>query len=68
MFDYRLGNRSALDWVVESYRVKKDARSNLVSDPNRPSEPMWIPDLIKRVASVSLQTQELVARLPEMFG
>ena len=28
---------------------------------------MWIPDLIKRVASVSLQTGELVARLPAVF-
>ena len=67
MFDYKLGNRSALDWVVESYRVKSDARSGLTSDPNRASEPMWIPDLIKRVASVSLQTGELVARLPNLF-
>ena len=68
MFDYKLGNRSALDWVVESYRVKTDARSGLTSDPNRKGEPMWMPDLVKRVASVSLQTGELVARLPEMLG
>ena len=68
MFDYKLGNRSALDWVVESYRVKSDDRSKLTSDPNRASEPMWIPDLIKRVASVSLQTGELVARLPDVFA
>ena len=27
---------------------------------------MWVPDLIKRVASVSLQTGELVARLPSV--
>ena len=44
MFDYRLGNRSALDWVVESYRVKTDARSGLVSDPNRSDDPNFISD------------------------
>ena len=35
VFDYRLGNRSALDWVIDQYRVTEDARSGIVSDPNR---------------------------------
>ena len=65
MFEYRLGNRSALDWLVESYRVKTDKRSGLVSDPNRPDEPNFILDLIARVATVSLETQRLIGELPE---
>jgi predicted helicase len=64
MFEYRLGNRSALDWIVESYRVKVDARSGLVSDPNRPDEPKFILDLIGKVATVSLETQKLIGELP----
>ena len=68
MFDYRLGNRSALDWVVESYRVKADARSGLVSDPNCDDEPRFILDLIARVATVSLETSRLVAQLPSLIG
>ncbi len=68
MFDYRLGNRSALDWVVESYRVKADARSGLVSDPNRSEDKRFIPDLIGRVASVALETSRLVGELPELSG
>ena len=28
-FDYRLGNRSALEWVADQYRVKTDKRSGL---------------------------------------
>lgn len=67
MFDYKLGNRSALDWVVECYRVKTDARSGLMSDPNRKDEPKFILDLIAKVATVSLETQKLVAQLPEIF-
>lgn len=67
MFAYKLGNRSALDWVVESFRVKDDKRSGLTSDPNREQEPRFILDLIGRVARVSLETQELVARLPELY-
>ena len=34
-FDYRLGTRSALEWVVDQYRVKTDKRSGIVNDPNR---------------------------------
>ncbi len=68
MFSYKLGNRSALDWVVESFRVKEDARSGLVSDPNRSDEPRFILDLIGRVATVSLETQKLVGQLPPLFA
>ena len=67
MFQYQLGNRSALDWVVESYRVKTDARSGLVSDPNRSDEPKFIVDLIGKVAAVSLETMRLIGELPELF-
>lgn len=34
-FDYRLGNRSALDWVIDQYQVSTDKRSGITSDPNR---------------------------------
>ena len=64
MFEYKLGNRSALDWIVESYRVKEDARSGLVSDPNRKDEPRFILDLVGKIATVSLETQRLIAELP----
>ena len=30
-FDYRLGNRSALEWVIDQYRVSTDARSGIVN-------------------------------------
>ncbi|HYT41343.1 MAG TPA: type ISP restriction/modification enzyme, partial [Methylomirabilota bacterium] len=33
-FQYRLGNRSALDWVIDQYQVSIDKRSGIVSDPN----------------------------------
>ena len=33
-FAYQLGNRSALEWVLDQYRVKVDKRSGIVNDPN----------------------------------
>ena len=34
-FQYRLGNRSVLEWVVDQYRVKTDRRSGIENGPNR---------------------------------
>jgi predicted helicase len=57
---YRLGNRSALEWVVDQYRV--DPKTG--EDPNRPDDPEYIVRLVQRVVTVSLRTVALVSRLP----
>ena len=65
-FDYRLGNRSALEWVIDQYRVKTDKRSGIVNDPNRADDPRYIVKLIGKVIAVSLETVEIVERLPDL--
>jgi predicted helicase len=62
-FDYKLGNRSALEWVIDQYCVKADKRSGIVTDPNRGDDPQYIVKLIKRVVTVSLETAEIVEGL-----
>ena len=66
VFDYRLGTRSALEWIVDQYRIKVDKRSGIKNDPNREDEPRYIVDLIARVIHVSLKTVEIVKSLPEL--
>ena len=65
-FEYRLGNRSALEWVIDQYRVKTDKRSGLLNDPNRPADPQYIVRLIGKVVTVSLETVGIVEGLPEL--
>ena len=65
-FDYRLGNRSALEWVIDQYRVSTDPRSGIVNDPNRPDDPKYILRLIGQVITVSLETQQIIATLPSL--
>ena len=65
-FDYRLGNRSALEWIIDQYRVKTDKRSGIVNDPNRADDPRYIVKLIGKVITVSLETVEIVEDLPEL--
>ena len=65
-FDYRLGNRSALEWVIDQYSVKTDKRSGIVNDPNSEEDPAYIVRLIGKVITVSLETVEIVEGLPEL--
>ena len=55
-FAYRLGNRSALEWVIDHSRVKTDKRSGIINDPNRADDPQYILRLIGQIISVSLET------------
>ena len=65
-FEYRLGNRSALEWVINQYCVKTDKRSGIVNDPNRADDPQYIVRLIGKVIAVSLETVGIVEGLPEL--
>lgn len=65
-YDYRLGNRSALEWVIDQYQVSIDKRSGITNDPNRADDPQYILRLIGRVITVSLETVRIVAHLPPL--
>ena len=63
--DYRLGNRSALEWIINQYCVKIDKRSGIVNDPNRADDPQYIVKLIGKVITISLETVKVVEKLPD---
>ena len=63
-FDYRLGTRSALEWIINQYCVKIDKRSGIVNDPNRTDDPQYIVKLIGKVITVSLETVKVIEGLP----
>ena len=66
VLEYRLGNRSALEWIIDQYRVKEDKRSGIVNDPNREDDPQYIVKLIGKVITVSLETVEIFEGLPKL--
>ncbi len=65
-FEYRLGNRSALDWVIDQYQVKTDKRSGITNDPNNLEDPEYILRLLGQVITVSLETVDIVKSLPDI--
>jgi predicted helicase len=64
-FAYRLGNRSALEWVIDQYQMSTDARSGITSDPNRADDPQYIARLVKQVVTVSMETVARVRKLAQ---
>jgi predicted helicase len=65
-FEYRLGNQSALEWVIDQYQVSTDQRSGITNDPNRPDDPEYIVRVLGQVITVSLETVKVVKGLPAL--
>src|SRR6266487_4081381 len=64
-FQYQLGNRSALDWVINQYEVSEDKRSGIVSNPNNLDDEEYIVRLVGKVIMVSVETVRLVNELAQ---
>jgi predicted helicase len=62
-YQYRLGNRSALEWIIDQYQVSTDKRSGITSDPNRLDDEQYIVRLVGKVITVSVETVRLVEEL-----
>ena len=61
-FEYKLGSRSALEWVIDQYQVKGE------SDPNREDDPHYIVLLVGQVVHVSVETVRIANGLPGQFA
>lgn len=68
--EYQVNGKSALEWIIERYQVTVHKASQIRNDPNDYSQeignPRYIIDLIKRIVTVSLETNKIVANLPAL--
>jgi len=70
-YDYVVNGRPAIDWAVERQGVRTDKPSGIVSDANRYAtetvgNARYPLELLLRLITVSLKTQELVGQLPPL--
>ena len=67
-WEYKLGNRSALEWVLDQYKEKKPSDPTIAEkfDTYRFADykPEVI-DLLKRVCTVSIETMKIVKEMPQ---
>lgn len=69
-YEYIVNGKSAIEWIMERYQVKTDPSSLIKNDPNDWSRehdnPRYILDLLLSVINVSVQTMEIVKKLPDL--
>jgi len=69
-YKYIVNGKPALEWIIERYQVTVDKKSGIRNDPNdwcrEHDNPRYIIDLIKRVTRVSMETNRIVATLPDL--
>ncbi len=68
--EYIVGPRSALEWLLDRYKITTDKASGIVNDPNdwgaELGYPRYIIDLVKRVTTVSVETMRIIKSLPPL--
>ena len=66
--EYVINGRSALDWLIDRYKIKTYDDSGITNNPNKfdPSNPGYIVDLIQSVITVSVNTMQIVNSLPKL--
>lgn len=70
-YDYVVNGKPALEWVMERQVVKQDKASGIVNDANdyaneTVGDPRYPMELFQRVITVSLETMQIVNRLPKL--
>ncbi|EFG32385.2 hypothetical protein HMPREF9017_01287 [Parascardovia denticolens F0305] len=64
---YKVNGKSPLEWMVRFYQVSQDKASGIINDPNEYSDdPLYIFNLIGKLVTVSMRTNEIVAGLPSI--
>jgi len=66
-WDYKLGNRSALEWILDQYKEKKPTDPTIAEKFNTYKFADYkgqVIDLLQRVCTVSVETMEIVGEMP----
>lgn len=69
-YEYVVNGKSAIEWVIERYAITTDKKSGITNDPNdwarEHNDEKYILNLLLRVINISVQTVEIVRRLPKL--
>jgi predicted helicase len=69
-FQYVINGKSAIEWIMERYQIATDSKSGITNNSNDWSAEVGIPhyvlDLLLSIINVSVQTVEIVEKLPKI--
>ncbi len=67
-WEYKLGNRSAIEWILDQYKEKKPSDPTIAEKFNTYKFADYkdkVIDLIKRVTTVSVETMKIIKQMEE---
>ena len=67
-WDYKLGNRSALEWILDQYKEKKPRDQTIADQFNTyrfADYKASVIELLQRVCTVSIETLQIIEEMPE---
>ncbi|GAA9856494.1 hypothetical protein VN0612_10280 [Helicobacter pylori] len=64
-FDYALNGKSAIDWVIESYKKTTDKDSLIENNPNNYAGGKYVFELLCRVIKLSEKSVDLIEKISE---
>jgi predicted helicase len=69
-YEYVVNGKPAIEWIMERYAVTTHKESGIKNDPNdwavEQGKPRYLLDLLHSVINVSVQTVDIMKRLPEV--
>ena len=69
-YEYVVNGKSAIEWIMERYQIKTDKNSGITNDPNdwakEVAKPSYILDLLLSIINLSVQTVDIVNKLPKL--
>lgn len=64
---YKVGGRTPVDWILNSYYVKRDPRSGIVNDANDAlADPRDIVAILERAVQTGIESGKVIAGLPDV--
>ena len=63
VWDYKIGNRSALEWILDQYKLKKSSDPTITEKFNTykfTDYKQQVIDLLQRVCTVSIETVKII--------
>ena len=69
-YEYIINGKSAIEWIMERYKITIDKNSGIVNDPNdwckELDNPKYIFNLLLSIINVSIQTVDIINSLPKL--
>jgi predicted helicase len=67
-YQYIVNGKSALEWIMDRYKISTHKESQITNDPNdwckEHNDPEYIVNLIKRIVTLSIESVKIIDSLP----